>query len=161
MESNATLLYDGIFSWEGFGGLYHLAAGRCRLRIFDLSKSPHSNVALMKPVVIVVSDLPDDSPKIKKVSVRSCTSHIVTKVTERFKIDYQRMVYVEYSAQSAYGPQNQHLIPAKFEAVDFVWHDGKALHPKWRSLDPTLRNTIAPLIDQTDQIKTVGDDPPG
>ena len=158
-ERKAMLIYDGRFSWEGFGGIYQLAAGSCRLRIFNLSKDAASKVAHLRPFVVVVSDLPDDSPKIKKISVRSCSSHIATKVTEQFSIDHQRMVYVEYYAQSVYGAQHQHIIPPKYETVEFVWHDAKALHPKWRPLEPPLRDTIARLIAQTESAEQRLDDP--
>lgn len=149
-------IYDGEFSWEGFGGVYQLAAGQCRLRIFDLKKSPDSNVTLMKPIIVVVSDLPGNASEAKKISVRSCAGHIATRVTETFHIDHQRMVYVEYYSQSVYGDQNQHTIPAKFDAVDFVWHDGKALHPKWRPLEQPLQETVAALIAEYDIPPEVG-----
>lgn len=139
-------IYEGLFSWEGFGGVYQLAAGQCRLWIFDLSKDPHSKVALMKPFVVVVSDQPDPEPKYRKMSVRSCAGHIATGITAQFQIDPQRMIYVEYHPQSVYGDQGQHLIPATFEAVDFVWHDVKALHPKWRPLDASLQDTLVELM---------------
>ena len=32
------LIYDDIYSWEGWGGMLRLASGKCRLRIFDLKK---------------------------------------------------------------------------------------------------------------------------
>lgn len=149
-------IYDGEFSWEGFGGVYQLAAGQCRLRIFDLKKSTNSKVALMKPIIVVVSDPPGNASEGKKMSVRSCAGHIATRVTETFHIDHQRMVYVEYYPQSVYGDQNQHTIPAKFDAVDFVWHDGKALHPKWRPLGQPLEETVAALIAEYDTSPDVG-----
>lgn len=149
-------IYDGEFSWEGFGGVYQLASGQCRLRIFDLKKNPDSNVALMKPIIVVVSDLPGDATEPKKMSVRGCAGHIATRVTETFNIDPQRMVYVEYYPQSVYGDQNQHTIPAKFDAVDFAWHDGKALHPTWRSLEQPLQETLAALIAESDTPSDVG-----
>lgn len=140
------LVHDGIFEWEGFGGMLDLAAGSCRLRIIDLTKSSQKNVAPIKPMVVVVSDLPGQEGGLKKVSVRSCASHIATRVTEEFNIVPQRMVYVEYYPASTYGDQNQHQIPEKYDAVDFVWHEGKAMHPKWRSLEDPLVAAIAGLI---------------
>ncbi len=144
------LIHDGIFSWEGFGGLYQLAAGRCRLRIFDLTKENSQNVAHIKPIIVVVSDLPDQRPTLKKVSVRSCASHVATKVAGRFNIDPQRMVYVEYAPRSTYGDRQQHVIPAKYDAVDFEWHDDKAMHPKWRPLLPPMLDTVTELIGQSE-----------
>lgn len=142
--------FDDIFSWEGFGGKYRLAAGQCWLRIFDLQHHEHQKVTPLKPLLAVVSDLPDESPKIKKLSIRSCASHIATTIVNRFHIDPHRMVYVEYYAPSSYGDRNQFTIQAKYDAVDFIWHDNLALHPKWRSLKEPLVHVVAKLIAGTD-----------
>jgi hypothetical protein len=144
------LIFDDIFSWQGFGGVFRLGAGQCRLRIFDLQQGDHQKVTPIKPMVVVVSDLPDDSPKTKKLSIRSCASHIATCIAAQFHIDPQRMVYVEYYPPSTYGEQNQFSIPPKYEAVDFVWHDKNALHPKWRHLASPLNQTVAELIATTE-----------
>ena len=145
--------FDDIFSWEGFGGRYRLAAGQCRLRIFDLTHHEHQKVKPLKPLVVVVSDLPDEGPRIKKLSIRSCASHIATTIVDRFHIDPHRMVYVEYYPSSTYGDHNQFTIQAKYEAVDFVWHERLALHPKWRSLTAPLVQVVAELITDTDENK--------
>ena len=141
------LIHDDIFSWEGFGGLLGLAAGRCRLRIFDLARG--GKVMALKPMVVVVSDLPDTGPSLKKVSVRSCTSHIATCVSRDFNVPPQRMLYLEYQPASTYGDRNQHHIAAKLDVVEFVWHDGKALHPKWRPLKAPMFQEVLALIEST------------
>lgn len=140
------IIHDGIFSWEGFGGVYQLAAGRCRLIIADLSKDDRNNVAHLRPILVVVSDLPGDSPQLRNVTVRSCASHIATTVTRRFGIDPQRMSYVEYYPASTYGDRGQHTIEAKYDAVDFTWFEDKAMHPKWRPLPEPLRGVVARII---------------
>lgn len=144
------LIHDDVFSWEGFGGMLELASGRCRLRIFDLSKTKGNKVAHLKPMVVVVSDLPGHEAKLKKVSVRSCTSHIATCVVRDFSIDPHRMVYLEYYPSSTYGDHDQHHIPVKFDAVDFQWHHRKAMHPKWTALSQPLHDMVAGLIGQTE-----------
>lgn len=141
------LIHDDIFSWEGFGGLLDLANGACRLRIFDLSKSSEKNVMLLKPLVVVVSDLPDHDTHMKKVSVRSCNSHIATCVARTFNLNPQRMVFVEYYPPSSYGDHNQHYIPAKYDLVEFQWYEDKAMHPKWRPLDAPLLDMISDMIE--------------
>lgn len=141
------LIHDDILTWKGFGGLLDLASGRCRLRIFDLNQSNAGKVTHMKPMVVVASDLPDERPAFKKVSVRSCNSHIATCVVEQFHIEPHRMIFVEYYPASTYGDRNQHHIPAKYVAVDFVWYSDKALHPKWRTLESHLVELISPFID--------------
>ncbi|MGD8845245.1 MAG: hypothetical protein PVI54_07035 [Desulfobacteraceae bacterium] len=143
------LIHDDIFAWEGFGGMLELASGRCRLRIFDLNRSKENPVMHIKPIVTVVSDLPGHESRPQNLSVRSCTSHIATSVVRQFDIDPQRMVFLEYYPPSTYGDKQQHHIPAKFDVVDFVWHDNKALHPKWRVLRPPLLDVISELIERT------------
>ncbi len=142
------LIHDDIFSWKGFGGMLDLAAGKCRLRIFDLTQGPQQKVAHIKPMVVVVSDLPSEPADLKRVSVRSCSSHIATRVAAEFNIPYQRMVFVEYYPASTYGEHNEHHIPAKFDAVEFVWHDDRAMHPKWRALESPLVAILEPLIHE-------------
>jgi hypothetical protein len=145
------LIHDDLFAWEGFGGVYQLAAGRCRLRIFDLSKGEHSKVAHIKPVIVVVTDTPGSHSQYKQISVRSCASHVATSVAARFKIDPHRMTYVEYYPASTYGDKNQHVIPAKYDVVDFAWFEDKALHPKWRPLAPPLLETVVQLIAESEE----------
>jgi hypothetical protein len=147
------LIHNDIYAWKGFGGLLALAAGQCRLRIFDLSrdKTPQRDKVMpMKSVVVVVSDLPGHDTHMKAVSVRSCTSHIATCVVRDFNIQPQRMLYVEYYPASTYGNRNQHQIPARLDGVDFQWHDHKALHPRWRPLQPPLFDEVMELIRQTE-----------
>lgn len=143
------LIHDDIFSWEGFGGLLELASGRCRLRLFDLTRTDKTNVMYIKPIVVVVSDLPADESNTQGMSVRSCASHIATCVVRDFDIDPQRMVFLEYYPPSTYGENQQHHILAKLDAVEFVWHGNKALHPKWRTLDPPLLDVVSDLLDRT------------
>lgn len=144
------LIHDDIFSWKGFGGLLELASGRCRLRIFELPKAKDGNVMLLRPQVVVVSDLPAEGSPLKKVSVRSCTSHIATSVSQEFHINPHRMLYLEYQPASFYGENNQHCIPAKLDIVDFIWHDHKALHPKWRPLEKPLLDKVMEMIQATE-----------
>ena len=140
------LIHNDIFSWGGFGGRFHLAAGNCRLRIIDLTLGEQRNVTHLKPMIVIVSDLPDESPKVKKVSVRSCCSHIATCVVEQFDLDPHRMIFVEYCPGSCYGENNQHVIASRYERVEFEWHDNKALHPVWQPLDPNIQAVIEPLV---------------
>jgi hypothetical protein len=147
------LIHDDIYAWKGFGGLLELAAGKCRLRVFDLDrdKPPRQDkVRPIKSMVVVVSDLPGHHTHMKNVSVRSCTSHIATCVVRDFNIQPHRMLYVEYYPASTYGDRNQHHIPARLDGVDFQWHDNKALHPQWRSLQAPLFDEVMALIRQTE-----------
>jgi hypothetical protein len=61
------LIYDDIYSWEGWGGTLRLASGKCRLRIFDLTEKNRDRLAHLRPIIVIASDVPDS-----KMSVRSC-----------------------------------------------------------------------------------------
>ncbi len=146
------LIHDDIFTWKGFGGVYQLAAGRCRLRILDLTRGEQCNVTHLKPIVVVVSDLPHSNPGYRSISVRSCASHIATTVAQQFNIAPQRMTYVEYYPSSSYGANHQHVIPTKIDAVEFSWFDDKAMHPKWRPLPSPLIEMVMERIEASEQV---------
>lgn len=140
-------LFDGIFSWEGYGGKFNLSAGRCRLRLFDLSKAETPGVAQLKPILAVVSDLPGDDPTaMKRVSVRACIGHVATTIVFRFKLDPHRMMLVEYYPQETYGQHREKSIPARYDLVDLRWHGDKALFPSWRPLKSPLLDIVRSLI---------------
>jgi hypothetical protein len=145
------LVHDDIFAWEGFGGKFNLASGKCRIRIIDLTKGTNGGVSHLKPIIVVATDLPDDASPVKVVTVRSCAGHIATSIVRKFKIDRQRMLFVEYYPRRTYGGQRQHVIPEKFDAVDFQWHDDRALFPKWRPLKPPILETVRKLVSQSDK----------
>ncbi len=140
-------IFDDVFNWEGYGGKFNLAAGRCRLRLFDLSKDSTTGVHQLKPILAVVSDLPGDRlPAMKKVSVRACISHVATTIVHRFKLDHDRMVLIEYYPRETYGSQSEKIIPEKFDVVDLKWHGDKALFPNWRPLQVPLLDTVRRLL---------------
>ncbi len=140
------LIYDDIFSWDGFGGRLKLPNGRCRLRIIDQKKSDNKDLTFIKPILIIVSDTPGNNIPGNKLSVKSCAGHIATLVTQKFNIDPNRMFWVEYYNTTEYGPNSKKVIPEKFEHVEFEWHDGKAIHPKWRPLPLSVIDIIKSVI---------------
>ena len=136
------LIHDDIFEWEGFGGPLKLAHGKCRLRIYDLNQSPSEGLAHLKPYIAVVSDVPG-SP----MSVRSCISHVATQIAKQFNLARQRIHYIEYYPARTYGQNDEHTIPERFETVEFVWHENKALHPTWKAVDVPLLEILKELIN--------------
>jgi hypothetical protein len=142
------LIYDDIFKWNGWGGVFKLASGNCHLRIFDFNQTGKNKLTMLKPIIVVVSETTEASPTMKNISIRSCIAHIATGVTQQFQIDPNRMIFVEYCPQQVYGQNQEHVIAARFDAVDFQWHSGKALHPQWRSLPPALVQTLGQLIHE-------------
>jgi len=52
------LVHDDMFSWEGWGGRLKLGSGKCRLRIYDLKKDDKKGLMHLRPIIVVVSDVP-------------------------------------------------------------------------------------------------------
>jgi hypothetical protein len=131
------LIYNDIYRWKGWGGKLGLASGSCRLRIFDQRGEKSGDLLLLRPIIVIVSDVPGND-----MSVRSCAGHIATMVTKEFAINPHRMMWIEYYPATEYGKKVVRSMPEKFEAVEFVWKGEKAISPKWRTLKPPL---IAPV----------------
>ena len=136
------LVYDDIYSWEGWGGTLRLASGKCRLRIFDLKDKDTSGLAHLRSMIVIASDVPES-----RMSVRSCCGHIATSVTKEFNIKPHRMMFIEYYPQSEYGENREYLIEEKYDLVEFTWLDEGAIEPKWRTLKPPLLDAIKGLVD--------------
>lgn len=136
------LIHDDIYNWEGWGGQLRLASGKCRLRIFDLKRGNQKGLAHLRPMIVVVSDVPGS-----RMSVRSCTGHIATSVAREFKINPHRMLFIEYYPETVYGEHKEHVIPEKYDVVDFNWHEDKAIEPKWRTIKPPLLDVIKALVE--------------
>ena len=138
------LIYDNIYSWEGWGGKLRLGHGQCRLRIYDLRKGrTPKGISIMKPIIVVVTDVPES-----KMSMRSCAGHVATCVTNEFNIDPSRMVWVEYYPETIYGQQGEKSIPERLEAVEFEWQEDKAIKPKWRPLMSPLLEAVKLMIEE-------------
>lgn len=140
------LIYDDIYSWEGFGGILRLASGKCRLRIYDLKQGDKQRLAHIRPIIVIASDVVD-SP----MSVRSCCGHIATGVAGEFHIKPDRMMFVEHYPRTVYGEKQDHVIAEKFDVVDFTWHEGKAIQPKWRTLKPPMLDVVRKLAESAEQ----------
>jgi hypothetical protein len=136
------LIHDGVYKWKGWGGELLLGSGSCRLRIFDLEKDGTGSLTYLRPIILVVSDVPEST-----ISIRSCPGHIATGISKEFGIDHHRMIYVEYYPASTYGEQKEHIIAERYDIVEFTWQDDKALQPKWRPLKPPMLDTVKRLIE--------------
>jgi hypothetical protein len=136
------LIHDDIYNWEGWGGQLRLASGKCRLLIFDLKRGNQKGLAHLRPMIVVVSDVPGS-----RMSVRSCSGHIATSVAREFKINPHRMLFIEYYPETVYGEHKEHVIPEKYDVVDFNWHEDKAIEPKWRTIKPPLLDVIKALVE--------------
>jgi len=119
-----------------YGYFRELARTSPRVKVETIGKSDEGRDILL----VIVSDVPES-----RMSVRSCAGHIATSVSRDFKIDPHRMLYIEYYPESIYGERQDHVIPEKYEAVDFEWTAGGAIHPRWRTLKPPLLDAIRRL----------------
>ena len=144
MEADVQI-YDDVYRWRGWGGRLQLGSGRCRLRLFDLRRGAGRGLAHLKPIIAVISDLPKQ--RINDMSIRSCTGHIATSVARDFDIDPQRMLWIEFYPERIYGVQKDRVVAQSLVAVDFSWHDGKAIEPRWRPLQSPLSDVVLALID--------------
>ncbi len=118
-----------------------LASGKCRLRIFDLRKSDTKEVRHLRPVIVIVSDVPESG-----MSIKSCAGHIATKVAEAFCVDPLRMLFIEYYPAVTYGEDGKNTIPERYESVAFTWIENKAIQPRWRTLKTPLLETVMALM---------------
>ncbi len=143
-----TLVYNDIYEWEGWGGSLRLASGRCRLRLFDLERSDAKKLTHLKSIIAIVSDVSEN--KLKEMSARSCAGHIASLVARDFKIDPQRMLWVEYYPASTYGKEGLKKLGERFIAVDFSWHEAGAIEPRWREIKPPLLDVLKDLLDTCD-----------
>ena len=137
------LIYNDIFSWEGWGGKLRLASGKCRLKIVDLSKDSKQGLSYIRPIIIIVSDIPNSV-----MSIRSCSSHIATMITKEFGIDHSRMLFIEYYPSTAYGGKKENVIAERYEVVEFTWHENKAVEPKYRKLTSPFLETVKELNER-------------
>jgi len=135
------LIYDDIYSWEGWGGKLRLGSGSCHLQIYDLDQPGMMDITHIKPVIVIVSDVQEST-----LSVRSCASHIATRVTSEFYIEPQRMMWIEFYPAKLYGTVKMHKIPERYDIVEFVWHEDSAINPRWRPLKPPLLEMIKEII---------------
>jgi hypothetical protein len=139
-------IYDGLLSWDGWGGEFRLVAGQCQLWIYDLTANADTSLTLLTPIVVVVSDLPENYGKPGVMTVRSCAAQIASKVASRFSIKPQRLLYVEYYPARRYGVNGEHHIGEKFDRVRFQWHNQRATNPRWEGLTEPLKEVVAQLI---------------
>jgi hypothetical protein len=138
------LIYDDIYSWEGWGGSLRLASGKCRLQIFDLKKGDKKGLAHLRPIIVVATDVPES-----RMSVRSCCGHIASSVAREFKIKPHRMMFIEYYPQTVYGEHQDRVIAERYDLVDFNWQEDKAIEPKWRTLQPPLLDVVKALVESS------------
>ncbi|MEE4357935.1 MAG: hypothetical protein V2I97_15815 [Desulfococcaceae bacterium] len=140
------LIYDDIYTWDGWGGKFKLAGGRCGLRLFDLKKRSPEGIAHLKRYIAVVRDIPFEKQGPNQMSIKSCAGHIATGVVRDFQIDPTRMIWIEHYPED---PENHRLrYPQKerFEEVEFEWKEKGALRVQSRKPSPAVTELVKQLI---------------
>jgi hypothetical protein len=128
------------------------------MRIYDLKDEEDATLAQMKRYIVVVTDIPYEyhNYRHKKLSVRSCAGHIATKVTEKFNIPHNRMLWVEYYPPATYGEDKEKEIPERFDTAEFKWEDGKAFTPIFSPIKEPLLDMVK---ERMSDVKLVIRDP--
>ena len=152
------LEYQGVFKWDGFGGKFNLASGDCNLTLINLRKGGGKGLMFMKTHIAVVSDIPAEECALShvhekrtrnytKMTVRSCANHVATSIVKQFGIEPSRLLYVEHTPESCYGPNNEFTVPEKLEEVNFDWHGDKALTPaRYSELKDPMLQVVTELL---------------
>jgi hypothetical protein len=135
------IIYNDIYSWEGLGRRFGLAVGKIRLRIFNLDEGDNADILHLRPIIVVVSDVPGE-----KISVKGWAGPLASYIVNTFDINHHRMLWVEYYPAVEYGKRKIKHIQEKFEAVDFDWEAGRAVRPRWRDLTAPLLDTVRELV---------------
>lgn len=135
------MIYDDIYHWEGLSKTFGLAVGKIRLRIFNLEDEAADKVVHLRPIIVVVSDVPGES-----LTVKGWAGPLAGFIAKEFAINRHRMLWIEYYPAVSYGLRTAKYIPETFEVVEFAWRDGTAVHPQWRPLKPPLLEIVRELV---------------
>lgn len=137
------LIFDDIFTWDGWGGKLRLASGKCHLRIFDLAHEEQKSIKMLKSMIVVVTDIGE-----QPMSVRSCGGNIATLVVKQFDIDPSRMVWIEYYPTSTYGKGDKaNTVPERYDIAEFTWDEGRAFQQAWRPLRSPMLEIVKDLME--------------
>jgi hypothetical protein len=153
------ILYDKVYSWKGWGGKLKLGSGECRLRIYDMRRGKEKSVAHLKPIIVIISDLPDEtdySPS--RMTVKSCASHIASSVVKEFGIDPSRMMWIEYYPESS-EKEKLRYSKERFDLAEFTWYGRNATKALWNPL-PEEMVTMAKRLMETSSTLSENDTPP-
>jgi hypothetical protein len=135
--------YDDIFTWEGWGGAFNLGSGRCHLRFYDLREGERGGVDLLKPYLVVVTDLPRAGWKPNQMSVKSCALHAASQFVRQFGISPQRMRWIEH-----YPPPGEDIRygSERFDEARFTWEEGRAVYVRWEAPDAATERMVRELL---------------
>lgn len=140
-------IYDGLYTWDGWGGKMKLASGRCRLRLFDLKKGSEGEVTHLKRFVAVVSDIPFEKQGPNQLTVKSCAGHIATNVVKNFSIDPARMLWIEYYPEEPESKKLRYPVPERFDEAEFSWNERGATNVRWKTPSPATVELVKKLLE--------------
>jgi hypothetical protein len=142
------LIHDDVFEWDGWGGQLNLCSGQCRLRIFNLKDQKDNGLTPLKPYMVLTSELAGKKNPRSWVTMRSMAGHIATLICEKWNIDPQRMVYIEYYPGTSYGSEEEHHVSERMESAIFEWHENRAMNPVWHPLKSPLLEWLKEAIQE-------------
>jgi hypothetical protein len=135
--------YDDIFTWEGWGGSFNLGSGQCHLRFFDLRTESPGDLGMLKPFIVVVTDLPREGWKPNQMSVKSCALHAASQFVRRFGLSPRRLRWIEYypapDSSVRYGEE-------RFDEASFTWEGDRAVYVRWKTPDPATEARVRELL---------------
>jgi hypothetical protein len=140
-------IYNDIFVWDGWGGKLKLGNGKCRLQLLDLEANDKHGLRHLRPYLAIVTDVIDS-----QMSVKSCAGHIATRIIQTFNIDPHRLLYLEYYPETSYGSHADRQIVERFESVEFIWKEEKAINPRWRTFGASMAEKIKNLLERQQNI---------
>ncbi|MGE0087334.1 MAG: hypothetical protein AB7S75_23250 [Desulfococcaceae bacterium] len=140
-------IYDGLYTWDGWGGKMRLASGRCRLRLFDLKKGSEGEVTHLKRFVAVVSDIPFGKQGPNQLTVKSCASHIATNVVRNFSIEPGRMLWIEHYPGDSENEKLRYPVKEHFDEAEFSWDEGGAKNARWKTPSPATVELVKKLLE--------------
>ncbi len=140
-------IYDGLYTWDGWGGKMRLASGRCRLRLFDLKKGSEGEVTHLKRFVAVVSDIPFEKQGPNQLTVKSCAGHIASNVVKNFSIDPGRMLWIEHYPEETGNEKLRYPVPERFDEAEFSWNEQVATNARWKTPSPATVKLVKKLLE--------------
>jgi hypothetical protein len=114
--------------------------------MFDLRKGKRGDVSLLKPVIVIASDIPFEQRGPNQMTVKSCASHIATNLVKQFGIPPNRMMWVEYYPGPVQGENLRYTPQEHFDEGEFTWKDGEAFTPRWKPLNPAVEKLVRELL---------------
>jgi hypothetical protein len=139
------IIFDDRYEWSGkkLDRINPISwwAGACRLKVIDLSAN-NPGVPMIKPMVIIVKDTGEGS------SSKICAPDLVKYVCRDFKLDLNKILWMEYNAVPSPGFE-----VARFRAMAEISED-VLYSVSWRPIRPNELEMIKPFCPEVMAIQS-------